>query len=76
MTDAVLTRFEAQALEKSSDDMVIKYSYDLLPTPQVWCTRKTRRLAKEMQKLQKEFDAKQTALIEAGVTITDAEILA
>ena len=74
--DSILTRHGPQAFEKSSDDIIIKYSHDLLPSPTVWCTAKTRRVAKELRVIQKEFNAKQRALIEAGVTVTDADILA
>ena len=73
--DAVLTRFGAQAFDKSSDDMVLKNSYDLLPLPEIWCTKKTRRVAKQMKIEQNKFDTKQRALIEAGVTLTDADVL-
>ena len=74
--DSILTRHGPQTFEKSSDGIVIKYSQDLLPSPTVWCTAKTRRIAKKLRKIQKEFNAKQKALIEAGVTITEADILA
>ena len=43
--DLIITRFGAQAFKKLSDDLVIKYSHDLLPDPNVWCTRKARNVA-------------------------------
>ncbi|MDP7404352.1 MAG: hypothetical protein QF782_02800 [Porticoccaceae bacterium] len=74
--DSILTRFGPQAFEKSSDDLVIKYGYDLMPkNPKVFCSAKARRLAKDMKKAQNDFNAKQAALIEAGVAVTDADIL-
>ena len=74
--DSILKRHGAQAFDKSGDDLVVKYSHDMLPAPGVWCTAKSRKTCRELRSLQKEFDAKQDALLKAGVTKTDADILA
>ena len=71
-----MTRFGAQAFNKSTDDLIIRYSQDLLPAPTVWCTAKSRKRARHVQKQQDEFNEKQAALLKAGVTKTDADILA
>ena len=55
----------------SSDDLLIKYSHDLLPNPKVWCTRKVATVLKEQQ----EFNSNQSALMEAGASMTEADIL-
>ena len=47
--DLIITRFRAQVFKKLSDDLVIKYSHDLLPDPNVWCTRKARKVAKMLK---------------------------
>ena len=75
LEDSILKRHGPQAFEKSSDDIVIKYSHDLLPSPKVWCTAKTRRVSKQLKLMQQDFNAKQAALVEAGVAVTDADIL-
>ena len=67
-------RFGAQVFEKSSDDLLIKYSHDLLPNPKVWCTRKARKVATVLKE-QQEFNSNQSALMEAGVSMTEADIL-
>ena len=59
----------------SSDDLLIKYSHDLLPNPKVWCTRKARKVTKVLKEHQKEFNSNQSALMEAGVSMTEADIL-
>ena len=73
--DSIITRFGAQVFKKLSDDLVIKYSHEMLPDPKVWCTRKASKLAKVLKEKQKEFNSKQSALKEAGVLMTDADIL-
>ena len=73
--DSIITRFGSQVFEKSSNDLVIRYSHDLLPDPKVWCTRKAKRAAKVFKEQKKEFNSKQSALMEAGVSITGEDIL-
>ena len=58
----------------SSEDLLIKYSHDLLPNPKVWCTRKARKVATVLKE-QQEFNSNQSALMEAGVSMTEADIL-
>ena len=73
--DSILTRFGAQAFKKSTDDLIIKYSQDLLGDKFEWNTSKMRKKVKEMDKIQKEFDSKQRALIDAGVLPADAILM-
>ena len=70
--DMILNRFGNQAFEKSSDDLVIKYSKDMLDNSFSWSTQKMRRLTKEIDKAQKEFSDNQKALIASGVTPPEA----
>ena len=73
--DSILTRFGPQVFKKSTDDLVIKYSQDLLGNNFGWNTSKMKKKVKEMDRIQKEFDAKQKALIDAGVTPADAVLM-
>ena len=73
--DAILTRFGGQAFEKSTDDLVIRYSKDLLPPPSDWCTSKMRKKKRELDVIQSTFNEKQNALLKAGVSKTDVDIL-
>ena len=72
--DSIIARYGAQVFEKSCDDLVIKYSHDLLPDPKVSCTRKARKVAKVHKEKQKEFNSKQSALMK-GLLMTEADIL-
>ena len=72
--DSILERFGGQAFDKAGDDLIIKYSKDLLNDPGKWCNAKMRRKAKKIDDQQKEFTAKQKQLVDAGVT--PAEIVA
>ena len=73
--DSILTRFGAQVFNKSTDDLIIKYSQDLLGNKYEWNTSKMKKKAREMDKVQQEFDAKQKSLIEAGVAPADAILM-
>ena len=73
--DSIITRFGAQVFKKLSSDLVIKYSHEMLPDPKVWCTRKASKVAKVLKEKPKEFNSKQSALKEAGVLMTEADIL-
>ena len=66
--DSILERFGGQAFDKAGDDLIIKYSQDLLNDPTKWCNAKMRRKTKEIDKRQKEFTAHQKQLVDAGVT--------
>ena len=73
--DSILTRFGAQAFKKSTDDLIIKYSQDLLGDKYKWSTSKMKKKAKEMDKIQQKFDSNQKSLIDAGVVPADAILL-
>lgn len=51
----ILTRFGSQGFHKPTDDIIIKYSHDLLPSPAVWCTAKTRKTARTLKTMQNDF---------------------
>ena len=70
--DMILTRFGNQTFEKSSDDLVIKYSKDMLDQDFSWSTQKMRKKTREVDKLQKEFSENQKSLIARGVTPAEA----
>ena len=71
--DSILARFGGQAFEKSGNDLIIKYSSDLLTEPEKWCNTKMRRNATEINKQQEEVTAIQKKLVDSGVT--PAEII-
>ena len=73
--DSILTRFGAQAFKKSTDDLIIKYSQDLLGDRFKWNSSSMRKKVKELDKIQNEFDSKQRALIDAGVLPADAVLM-
>ena len=50
--DSILTRFGAQAFKKSTDDLIIKYSSDLLGDDYAWSTTKMKKKTKELDKMQ------------------------
>ena len=66
--DSILERFGGQAFDKAGDDLIIKYSKDLLTDPTKWCNAKMRRKAREIDHQQKEFTEHQKQLVDAGVT--------
>ena len=68
----ILSRFGPQALSKSSDDIVIKYSSDLLDNTFDWASRRMRKIASKVEKAQDEFTVDQKALIAKGVVPADA----
>ena len=70
--DMILSRFGPQALSKSSDDIVIKYSSDLLDNTFDWASRRMRKIASKVEKAQDEFTVDQKALIAKGVVPADA----
>ena len=73
--DAIISRFGGQVFDKSTDDLIIRYSKDLLSHPSDWCSKKMRKKKRELDQLQQKFDEKQRALLKAGVSKTDATIL-
>ena len=60
--DLILTRFGAQSFEKSTDDLYLK--------------QLSGALRKHPQSLQQGFNGKQDALLKAGVTKSNADVLA
>lgn len=70
--DMLLTRFGVQSFCKSQDDLIIKYSADLLDKSHSWHTKKVREKVKELDKSQKEFTQAQRDLLDAGVTPVEA----
>ena len=70
-----MTRFGAQFVYKSTDDLIIKYTQYLLGNKYEWNTSKMKKKAREMDKVQQEFDAKQKSLIEAGVAPADVILM-
>ena len=73
--DSILTRFGAQAFKKSTDDLIIKYSQDLLGSDHKWSHSKVKKKVKAIDKMQVEFDSKQKSLIAAGVVPADALLM-
>ena len=69
--DMILTRFGVQAFNKSQDDLLIKYSADLLDKYHDWNTKKMKSFVRELDALQNEFSDSQKDLLNAGVTTTE-----
>ena len=57
--DSILTRFGPQAFKKSTDDLIIKYSQDLLGDKFLWNSSNMKKKVKELDKVKDDFDAKQ-----------------
>ena len=70
--DQELKKFGPQGYDKSTSDLVIKYSKDLIDGKHEWCTRANRNAAKNLEIKQKKFEEKQRELIKAGVGNRDA----
>ena len=51
--DMILSRFGPQSFNKSSDDIVIKYSSDLLDNTYDWASHMMRRLLRKLRKSRK-----------------------
>ena len=54
---------------------MINYNHNLLPDLKVWCTWISKKFPKVLKKQQKVFNLKQSALMNAGVSMTEADIL-
>ena len=61
-----------QGYDKSTSDIVIKYSKDLIDGKHERCTRANRNTAKNLEIKQKKSEEKQRELIKAGVDYLDA----
>ena len=57
---------------KSTDDLVIKYSKDMLDKTFSWSRQKMRKKTKEVDRLQSDFTDRQKPLIASGVTPPEA----
>ena len=73
--DMILSRFGPQSFERSQDDLVIRYSSDLLDQSHVWSSKRMRKLAKKMDKTQKQFTTEQKRLVSSGVKPAEAILL-
>ena len=67
--DRGLNKTGSQGFEKVSDDLIIKYSKDLI---EEGYKRRNRKIASELKSLANEFNKKQKALIEIGIDEEDA----
>lgn len=70
--DMILSRFGNTAFEKSTDDLVIKFSQDMIDNTHVWSNQKMRRTSKLIHEQQKAFTTAQRELISKGVKDADA----
>ena len=70
--DRELRKTGAQGCGKVSDDLVIKYSRDLVDQGHKWKTKCIRQKADDLKLLEKEFSEKQEELIDIGVDEVDA----
>ena len=59
---SVIDRFGPKSFNKAANDMVIKYSQDLLKNPSEWCNTDSRKKCKKQEKLQRKFDVAQKEL--------------
>ena len=73
--DMILTRFGPQSFNKSQDDLVIRYSSDLLDKSHSWSSKRMRKLTRKLDEKQIEFTNKQKDLVSAGVKPSDAVLL-
>ena len=60
-----------QGYDKSTSDLVIKYSKDLIDGKHEWCTRTNRNVVKNLEIKKKKFEEKQRELIKTGVDNLD-----
>ena len=70
--DWELEKSGPQSYDKSTSDLVIKYSKDLTDGKHEWCTRANRNTAKNLGIKQEKFEEKQRELIKSGVDDLDA----
>ena len=70
--DRELRKTGAQGCDKVCDDLVIKYSRDLVGEGHKWKSKATRKKAESLKLLEKEFNEKQKMLIELGVDEVDS----
>ena len=73
--DRELEKTGAQGFDKATDDLIIKYSRDLIGDGHKWRTKEVRKRAIELKVLAKEFNQKQKELVEMGIDEEDAMVL-
>ena len=74
--DREIKKSGAQGFDKVSDDLIIKYSKDLIDDGHKWRTKANRKNAVELKLLQNDFNKKQKELVSLGVDEEDAFELA
>ena len=74
--DRELDKTGAQGFAKASDDLIIKYSRDLIGDDHKWRTKEIRKKAAELKLLDNDFNKKQRELVEMGIDEEDAMVLA
>ena len=70
--DRELEKTGAQGFDKSTDDLIIKYSRDLIDDGYKWRTKENRKKAKELKLLDNDFNKRQIELVALGVDEEDA----
>ena len=70
--DRDLEKTGAQGFDKVSNDLLIKYSKDLIDKGHKWRSKENRKKAKELKLLQNDFDKKQKDLISLGIDEEDS----
>ena len=73
--DRELEKTGSQGFDKATDDLIIKYSRDLIGDDHKWRTKEIRKKAIELKVLEKEFNQKQRELVEMGIDEEDAMVL-
>ena len=70
--DRELKKSGPQGFDKSTSDLVIKYSKYYIDGKHEWRTRANRNVVKQLEVKQKKFEQKQQELIKDGVDVLDA----
>ena len=70
--DRELKKAGAQGFDKVTDDLLIKYSRDLIDEGHKWRTKANRKKVNELKLMENEFNKKQKALVSLGVDEEDA----
>jgi hypothetical protein len=70
--DRELEKTGSQGFEKVTDDLIIKYSKDLIEEGNMWRVKANRKIAEELNVQVTQFNQRQNSLIEMGVDEEDA----
>ena len=70
--DRELKKTGAQGFDKVNDDLIIKYSRDLIDDGHKWRTKENRKKAEELKLLDNDFNKKQKELVDLGIDEEDA----